>query len=98
MCSRTNAQIAELRNVYQQIYGRSLENDLISETSGHFKRLLVSLCAGGRDESMQIDPLRANQASSISFFANSACLTSALCPFEPVLALALPSGKTGFSS
>ena len=32
-------------------YGKSLENEIMSETSGNFKRLLVSLCAGGRDES-----------------------------------------------
>lgn len=63
MCSRTNAQIAELRNVYQQMYKSTLEKDLIDETSGHFKRLLVSLCNGGRDESMQTDTLRANQVS-----------------------------------
>lgn len=66
MCSRTNAQIAELRNVYQQMYNSSLENDLIGETSGHFKRLLVSLCSGGRDESVQTDPLRANQVTYLS--------------------------------
>ncbi|VDN07022.1 unnamed protein product [Thelazia callipaeda] len=61
MCSRTNAQITELRHVYEHMYHRSLENDLIGETSGHFKRLLISLCAAGRDESIQTDHLRANQ-------------------------------------
>ncbi|VDN93945.1 unnamed protein product [Brugia pahangi] len=66
MCSRTNAQIIELRNIYQQMYHSTLENDLIGETSGHFKRLLVSLCNGGRDESMQTDTLRANQVKHSS--------------------------------
>lgn len=37
------------------MYGKSLENELMSETSGNFKRLLVSLCNGCRDESGQID-------------------------------------------
>lgn len=32
-----------------------MENELISETSGNFKRLLVSLCAGARDESGTVD-------------------------------------------
>lgn len=63
MCSRTNAQIAELRNAYEQMYRSTLEKDLIGETSGHFKRLLVSLCSGGRDESIQTDAVRANQVT-----------------------------------
>lgn len=37
------------------VYGKSLETELMSETSGNFKRLLVSLCAGHRDESGVVD-------------------------------------------
>ncbi|MFH4978473.1 hypothetical protein AB6A40_005182 [Gnathostoma spinigerum] len=61
MSSRSNEQIHQIRQAYRELYNRDLEKDLVSETSGHFKRLLVSLCAGGRDESMQTNPLKANQ-------------------------------------
>lgn len=43
------------------MYGKSLENELISETSGSFKRLLVSLCMGGRDESGVVDEAAATR-------------------------------------
>lgn len=43
------------------VYGKSLENELMSETSGNFKRLLVSLCAGARDESGIVDHDAANR-------------------------------------
>jgi len=35
------------------VYHRSLEQDLEGDTSGTFRRLMVSLCNAGRDESMQ---------------------------------------------
>lgn len=41
------------------MYGAHLESELKSETSGNFKRLLVSLCNGARDESGVVDPERA---------------------------------------
>lgn len=41
------------------MYGAHLESELQSETSGNFKRLLVSLCAAARDESGHIDPAAA---------------------------------------
>ena len=30
--------------MYKSHFGRNLEKDVVSETSGHFKRLLVSMC------------------------------------------------------
>jgi len=42
-------------------FGRNLEKDIVSETSGHFRRLLVSVCNAGRDESTSIDTAKAEK-------------------------------------
>jgi len=42
-------------------FGRDLEKDVVSDTSGHFRRLLVSVCTGGRDESTQVDLAKADR-------------------------------------
>jgi annexin A7/11 len=59
LCCQTNHEINEIKNCYHRKYGMILEQDLKSETSGHFKRLLVSLCNANRDESGLTDPQRA---------------------------------------
>ena len=86
MTTRTNAQIHELKATYRQLYGRDLEHDLIGETSGHFKRLLVSLCAGGRDESNHTDPLRANQDARNLYRAGERRLGTDESCFNAILA------------
>jgi annexin A7/11 len=37
------------------MYDRDLEKDVMSETSGNYKRLLVSMLQGGRDENTAVD-------------------------------------------
>jgi annexin A7/11 len=48
LCTRTNAQIREIKDAYTELFKRDLEKDIVSETSGHFKRLLVSCVQANR--------------------------------------------------
>ena len=50
LADRTNAEIAAIKASYEHLYKRDLEKDIISETSGHFKRMLVSLVQGNRSD------------------------------------------------
>ncbi|XP_031627215.1 annexin B11 isoform X2 [Contarinia nasturtii] len=61
LCTMSNYEIHTIKHAYERLYGKSLENELMSETSGNFKRLLVSLCAGGRDESGIVDAVAATR-------------------------------------
>lgn len=59
LCSRSNAEIEAIKREYQNYYKRDLEKDCVSETSGHFKRLLVSMCQANRDETTNVDMAKA---------------------------------------
>ncbi|KFW66116.1 Annexin A6, partial [Pygoscelis adeliae] len=50
MATRNNQEIAAINEAYQEAYHKRLEDDLSSDTSGHLKRILVSLALGNRDE------------------------------------------------
>ncbi|KAM6322509.1 annexin A6 isoform 2-T2 [Podargus strigoides] len=50
MATRNNQEIMAINKAYQEAYHKSLEDDLSSDTSGHLKRILVSLALGNRDE------------------------------------------------
>ncbi|KAK2725837.1 hypothetical protein QYM36_000344, partial [Artemia franciscana] len=45
-----NDEIAAICDTYYKLYGKSMEDSIASDTSGDFKRLLVALCQGQRDE------------------------------------------------
>nr|XP_060165602.1 annexin A4 isoform X2 [Globicephala melas] len=55
LASRMPEEIRRINQTYQLQYGRSLEDDIRSDTSLMFQRVLVSLSAGGRDEGNYLD-------------------------------------------
>ncbi|CAM9254157.1 unnamed protein product, partial [Lampetra planeri] len=55
LATRSNVEIQQLCQAYEEVVGRSLEDDIVAETAGYFKRVLVSLLTGNRDESPYVD-------------------------------------------
>uniref|UniRef100_W5N1H4 Annexin n=1 Tax=Lepisosteus oculatus TaxID=7918 RepID=W5N1H4_LEPOC len=50
LATRTNQEILAMNEAYKNAYHKSLEDDISSDTSGHFCRVLISLVQGAREE------------------------------------------------
>jgi len=61
LATRSNAEIHAIRAEYNHLFKKELEAAIMGDTSGHFKRLLVSLVQGNRDESPQVNMQLAEQ-------------------------------------
>jgi len=49
LCTRTNEEILELKETYQTMFDRDLEEDVVNEVSGDFEKILVSVLQGQRE-------------------------------------------------
>ncbi|XP_012731845.2 annexin A4 [Fundulus heteroclitus] len=72
LASRTNDEINTINAVYKKEYGNTLEEDVSGDTSGMFKRVLVSLLTAGRDESNKVDDALAVQDAKDIYEAGEA--------------------------
>jgi annexin A7/11 len=83
---RTNAEIRAIKAAYEtEFKGRSLEKDVVSETSGHFKRLLVSQVNASRDENYNVDQAKAEADAKAIWEAGEAHLGTDESVFNMVL-------------
>ncbi|KAK2145647.1 hypothetical protein LSH36_667g01067 [Paralvinella palmiformis] len=49
MMPRTNREVKILKDTYKQVYGRDLDKDIHSETSGQFREVMLAQAQGNRD-------------------------------------------------
>ncbi|KAJ6644581.1 Annexin B10 [Pseudolycoriella hygida] len=69
LCTKTNEEISRLIGAYEDLYDRPLEEDLCSETGGYFRRLLVMILSGARDQTGEVDVELAQQQAAELFNA-----------------------------
>nr|CAB3222080.1 annexin-B12-like [Phallusia mammillata] len=55
LVTRSNQEISAIKSIYKEKFGNELESDIKSDTSGEFRRLLISLANGHRKESTDVD-------------------------------------------
>lgn len=64
LASRTNGEIFQMREAYCLQYSNNLQEDIYSETSGHFRDTLMNLVQGNREEGYT-DPAMAAQDAMV---------------------------------
>uniref|UniRef100_A0A6B2G194 Annexin n=1 Tax=Myxobolus squamalis TaxID=59785 RepID=A0A6B2G194_MYXSQ len=66
LCTRSSFQISKIKESYRNLFGRSLQDHITSDTSGSFKKILLCLLNEPRDQSNFADPaIAAQQVSEI---------------------------------
>eukprot|EP00049_Salpingoeca_infusionum_P007213 m.117292 g.117292 ORF g.117292 m.117292 type:complete len:316 (-) comp13626_c0_seq1:241-1188(-) len=74
LSTRSNAEIIAIREKFSEMYSRDLEKDIMSETGGHLRRILVSLVQANRDESEDIDEAKAAADAAALKEAGEGCI------------------------
>ncbi|XP_061083833.1 annexin A11a isoform X1 [Conger conger] len=85
LASRSNAEIKEINEVFKRDYKKKLEDMIASDTSGHFRRLLVSLAQGNRDERPNVDISLAKQDAQALYAAGEKKLGTDESKFNAIL-------------
>ncbi|EJW73291.1 hypothetical protein WUBG_15800, partial [Wuchereria bancrofti] len=61
LCSRNDDELNAIKNEYKDEFGRTLESDIVGDTSGDFKELLLALLNNRRDRSYNVNYLKARE-------------------------------------
>uniref|UniRef100_A0AAY4CJI7 Annexin n=1 Tax=Denticeps clupeoides TaxID=299321 RepID=A0AAY4CJI7_9TELE len=85
LSSRTNAEIQEINRIYKAEHKKSLEEAISGDTSGHFRRLLIALAQGNRDERETVDISLAKQDAQALYAAGENKLGTDESKFNAIL-------------
>ncbi|XP_077468836.1 annexin A11-like [Stigmatopora argus] len=85
LSSRSNGEIKEMARIYKMKFPQSMEDAISNDTSGHFRRLLISLAQGNRDESTNVDLSLAKQDARDIFSAGEEKLGTDESKFNGIL-------------
>ncbi|XP_034093840.1 annexin A11a isoform X2 [Gymnodraco acuticeps] len=85
LSSRSNAEIKEINRIYKQENKKTLEDSISGDTSGHFRRLLISLAQGNRDEREHVDISLAKQDAQSLYAAGENKLGTDESKFNAIL-------------
>lgn len=85
LCTRSNKEIKAINACYKTRYSKDLEKALMSETSGHFRRLLVSMSMGNRIEGQPVDVNKAKQDAKELYEAGEKKLGTDESKFNSIL-------------
>ncbi|XP_055290101.1 annexin A3 isoform X2 [Moschus berezovskii] len=69
LTTRTSKQMQEIGHAYYTVYKKSLGDEISSETSGDFRKALLILANGRRDESLKVDEQLARKDAQILYNA-----------------------------
>uniref|UniRef100_A0A8C0YZP6 Annexin n=1 Tax=Canis lupus familiaris TaxID=9615 RepID=A0A8C0YZP6_CANLF len=69
IASRTPEELRAIKQVYEEEYGSSLEDDVVGDTSGYYQRMLVVLLQANRDPDAGIDEAQVEQDAQALFQA-----------------------------
>ncbi|XP_078531906.1 annexin A1-like [Lissotriton helveticus] len=58
---KTNREIKQITAAYKEEYKTELANDIASETSGDFQKILTAICKGDRNEDYRVDEALADR-------------------------------------
>uniref|UniRef100_A0A0A1XG53 Annexin n=1 Tax=Zeugodacus cucurbitae TaxID=28588 RepID=A0A0A1XG53_ZEUCU len=85
LCTKTNEEMHEIVAAYEAIYDRPLAEQMCSETSGYFRRLLTLIVTGVRDPVGSIDPTKAQEDAEALYAAGEAKLGTDEAVFNRIM-------------
>ncbi|XP_076830612.1 annexin A11a isoform X2 [Brachyhypopomus gauderio] len=85
LSSRSNEEIREINKIFKAEYKKTVEDAIKGDTSGHFRRLLISLAQGNRDERETVDISLAKQDAQTLYQAGENKLGTDESKFNAIL-------------